>query len=390
MKRIYFDFAATTPLSREVEKAMRPYWRKLYANPGSIHQEGVWAQHTLDEARNSMAESLNARVGEVVFLPSGTVANNLALIGYIEALVSEGKKYSELHVVTSAIEHSSILSPLRSLKARGLELTELSPNAEGIIEPGTFREALRKETVLVSIHRANNEIGTLHPIKEYSKIIRHRAKENFFTHGRPMLHSDFSQVPLYEDVDFLVSGCDMMTLDGHKIFGPKGIGALIKKESVALSPLYYGGGQEQNLSSGTEALPLIVGFAKALELAQKECEQNANKVRKLQRHFLDTLPIVLPQAVVNGSLDMRLPNNVNISIPGLDAEFAVLQLDQKGFAVASKSTCLEKGGESYVIGALGKESWRRSTSLRITLSPTTKLREIKKLLKALKTLVISS
>ncbi len=389
MKRVYLDNAASTPLRKEVVKAMKPFLKGVYANPGALHCEGVNAHKTLEQLRAKAGSTISARADELVFTSGGTEANNLAIFGVIEALAEKGVPYTEMHCITSVIEHSSVLEPLARLERKGVVVTRCAVDAEGVLSLETLRSALRPETVLVSVQLANNEIGTVQDVKEISKAIRHKAKQGFFKHS-PLLHTDASQAPLFLEVGLESLGADMVTLDAHKIGGPKGIGALVVRRGTTIAPLMVGGGQERGLRSSTESLLLVAGFAEALYCAQKDREKLVTQLVPLSDMLFDGAQLLFPDATINGSREKRLPNNVNISIPNIDGEYAVLQLDAAGFEVSSKSSCISAGEESYVIKALGGPDWRAGSSIRITLGRTTSRRDIGKLLKALKKLVISA
>lgn len=283
------DYASTTPLDSRVLKAMLPYFGKKFGNPSSIHAEGVEAKKVLESARKSVGLILNARAAEIIFTGGGTESNNLAIFGTVRALEKTGVSISKMHFVTTAIEHSSVLECFRELESRGAKVSYAEVKENGIVDPTTIVGLLRPETVLVSVGYVNNEIGTIQPITKIRKLIKD------FRNGRiqdfpnekqyPVFHSDASQAPLYLDCSVERLGVDLLTLDGHKMYGPKGVGVLYVRRSVTLAPVLFGGGQERGLRSTTENLPLVVGFAKAFEIAAVSREKESARLAQLRDHF---------------------------------------------------------------------------------------------------------
>ena len=383
-KRIYLDYAATTPLDPRVWKAMQPFWGKHFGNPSSIHAEGVAAKKALDSSRTSVARSLEAHADEIVFTSGGTEANNLAIFGtvlpynYDRSYMVGGEKP---HVVTTNIEHTSVQEPLRELERQGrIGVTHVPVEPNGIVKPEKIIAAIRPSTVLVSVMYANNEIGTIQPIRKIGQLLGPIHNSKFIIHNSPnekrypVFHSDACQAPLYLRCLVNALGVDLMTLDGHKIYGPKGVGALYVRRGTPLVPVTVGGGQERGLRSTTENVPAIVGFAEALHIAASEREKESIRVAKL-RDFLyaDVLKNISIEKEVNGSIRKgeRLPNNLNISFPGVDTEFLTLKLDAEGISVSTKSSCLKDEKASYVVKALGGGDKRSSSSLRFTLGRNT-------------------
>jgi len=414
-KRIYMDYASTTPLGPQVLKAMLPYFREKFGNPSSIHAEGVEAKKVLESARKSVGLILNARAAEIIFTGGGTESNNLAIFGAVSRFDLFPDSRSNLerpHIVTTSIEHSSVLEPIRELERRGARVTYVPVELNGIVDPKKIAAALRPETVLVSVGYANNEIGTIQPIREISKIIRTHNFQTFkLSNFKTHFHSDASQAPLYLDCSVEKLGVDLLTLDGHKMYGPKGVGALYVRRGVKLAPIFYGGGQERGLRSTTENLPLIVGFAKALEMAAVSREKESARLTKLRdlchSHILQN--VGMTKVIINGDMKERLPNNINISIPKLDpavdfgktisekshtsratkihygasTEFTLLQLDAAGIACSTKSSCLGSEGGSYVVRALGGSAASAQSTLRFTLGRRTTKGDVDALLKCL-------
>ncbi len=366
-QRIYLDHAASTPLDKKVLKIQGEALEK-YGNPSSIHQEGVWAKKMLAEARKDIADILHAQSDEIIFTGGGTEANNLAIFGAI----AEPKKS---HLIVSAIEHPSVLECARELERRGAEVTYLSVDSYGLVSPRSVKEALRENTVLVSVMYANNEIGTVQPIAEIAKVIREHNRAG----GKTLFHTDACQATNYLDMNVLKLGVDLMTINASKIYGPKGVGALFVKRGAALAPIIFGGGQERGMRSGTENIPLIVGFAEAMKIAESMKEKESSRLTNLRDFFVSEIRKKIPNVVLNGSAEKRLPNNVNISFLGIDAEEMVINLDARGIACSTKSACANishDGQVSHVLEAIGADTERSRSAVRFTLGRGTKKSDI--------------
>ena len=386
-KRIYMDNAATTPLDRRVLLAMRPYFSEKFGNPSSIHSEGVAGRKAVESARKSVAKILSARAEEIIFTSGGTESNNLAIFGVVKSLEKKGVPISKMHFITTAIEHSSILECFRELESLGAKVDYALVGEDGLVLPQTIAALLRSETVLVSVGFVNNEIGVVQPILKISKLLRN------FAPTKPFFHSDGSQAPLYFDCSAPRLGVDLLTFDGHKMYGPKGVGSLYIRRTVPLLPILIGGGQERGFRSTTENVPGIVGFARAFEIAAAGREKESARLMALRDYFHSEVlnppertedgssvragnAGIRNKIIVNGSIENRSPNNVNISIPGLDTEFAVLKLDAAGIACSTKSSCLGSEGGSYVVRALGGQKERAFSTLRFTFGRQTAKKDI--------------
>jgi len=365
-----------------VERMMRPFLAKIFGNPSSIHAEGLSAKKAIDTARITVARCLEAHAEEIVFTGGGTEANNLAIFGVCDVARIHGRgfvlKGSKPHVVTTNIEHASILEPLRELERQGrVSVTYVPVETDGIVKPERILAAIKPNTVLVSVMYANNEIGTIQPIRKIAQLLSAVRNSKFSILNSPnekrypVFHSDACQAPLYLRCLVNALGVDLLTLDAHKIYGPKGVGALYVRRGVRLTPQLLGGGQEKGLRSTTENVPAIVGFAEALRIATVEREKEFLRVEKLRDHLYSLIRTNkrIHAVVVNGSMERgeRLPNNLNISLPGTDTEFLTLQLDAAGIAVSTKSSCLKDEKESYVVKALREGKKRAPSSLRITV-----------------------
>lgn len=353
--RIYFDHAATTPLDPRVAEAMRPYLETAFGNPSSLYREGREARRALDEARDALARLLGAdSPREIIFTAGGSEADNLALKGVAWAMGERGR-----HLVVSAIEHHAVIESARFLEAQGFAVTYVNPDRFGVVHPEAVGEALRDETILVSVMHANNETGTIQPVREIAALAREREIP---------FHVDAvqsaGQLPI--DVDEL--GCDLLSLSAHKFYGPKGVGALYVRRGTPLLPLIHGGAQEQDRRAGTEFVAGIVGMAKALELALEEAESRAKRIAALRDRLEAAIRERVPGVVVNGHPTLRLPGHLNVSIEGIDAESLLLNLDMAGISASSGSACASGSIQpSHVLLAMGLPRELALSSLRLTL-----------------------
>jgi cysteine desulfurase len=383
-KRIYLDYASTTPLDRRVEKEIEKHFSLTFGNPAGLYAEGVSAKKVLEDARTDFARQLEVHSDEVIFTGSGTEANNLAILGAVAAGKAASMKFSEMHAVTTAIEHSSVLECFKVLEKMGVAVSYLPVQENGIVSLGTVRNALRPNTVLISVMLANNEIGTIQPVSKIGKIIRDFRNRRPAERGKIIFHTDASQAGLFMDIKPEHLGVDLMTVDGHKVYGPKGVGALFVKRGLAVAPIQFGGGQERTLRPGTENVPLIAGMVKAFQIAAAEREKEAARLLKLRHYLHSGLIKSLGTVAVNGDLKERLPNNLNISLPGIDTEFLVIRLDARGISCSTKSACDKDERRSYVVAALpwgGEE--RSGSTLRISLGRFTQKSDIDRFLKIL-------
>ena len=378
MKRVYADAAACTPLS-PAARAELVRLLDVYGNAGGLHSEAVEAKEALESARSTVALAIGAHADEVVFTASGTEANNLALAGVLRVVM---QKHGPVHAVTSAIEHTSVLEPLFALEKEGLTLTILKVDSEGLVSLKDIAAAITDKTVLVSIQLVNSEVGTIEPIHEIAKEIRRdRSQRSDLNSGSsrsdlkslPLyFHTDASQAPLWLPLKVEKLGVDLLTLDAQKIMGPKGVGALFVKRGTTIEPQILGGGQESGLRSGTPNTPLVGAFAVALSEAQTNVTHAVNKLADVRDYCFAEIKKLLPDVLLNGpAFENRIANNVNISIPKLDAQMAVIALNVEGVAASTRSAC-DVGGEepSHVIQALGIAKELAGTAIRITFLPT--------------------
>ncbi len=368
--RIYFDNAATTPPDPVVLEAMEPYLRQFWGNPASLYVEGRQAREALDGARGRVAALLGAEPGEIVFTSGGTEADNLALQG---VLMAAGPAAS--HLVTSAIEHPAVLACCQQLERLGVAVTRLRVDDQGLVDPADLEAALQPNTRLVSVMTANNVTGTLQPIKELAEITRR--------HGA-LFHTDAVQAVGKLDLDLRTLPVDLLALSGHKIHGPKGVGALYVRKGVELWPLLPGGGQEQGRRSGTENVAGIVGLGRAAELAAAEGSAEVARLVRIREHLIEGILASIPRAYLIGHRWRRLPGHICMGLHGLEGQAIklLLELDTEGIAISSGSACsaIHAGQPSHVLEAMGLDPLRARGSLRITLGRFNTMEEADRLL----------
>jgi len=375
MKRIYLDHAATTPLDRSVLSAMRPFFHTKYGNAASIHKFGQEAAEAVEKARISILSKLNAKSDDyqVIFTSGGTESNNFAIKGVAFAAKERSKKN---HIIVSAIEHDCILNCSRWLERNGFEVTILPVNEEGFVDPQDVAKAIKKQTLLVSIMHANNEIGTIEPIEEIAKICL--ENEVYF-------HSDACQSFTKVPIDLSKNPLDLLTINAHKIYGPKGIGALVIKNGVKIEPLLHGGGQEYGLRSGTLNVPGIVGFGEAAKVIKPS---HIKRMKKLRDYLIEGVINSIEDVFLNGPKNHRLCNNANFTFKYVEGESIVLMLNAKGIAVSTGSACSSRSLEpSHVLVAIGRSYEDAHGSIRITLGKDTSKEEIDCTIESLKEVV---
>lgn len=367
---VYLDYNATTPVRAEVMDAMLPYWRNHFGNPSSVHWAGRRAKQALEDAREHVAVFVHARPAEILFTSGGTESNNLALRGILATAHRPG-----VHVVTSAIEHSSILEPLRQLASAGVSVTELPVDTEGQVRVKDLRSALRPGTALVSLSMANHELGTLQPIAELCRV----AKEQ----GIPV-HVDAVQAAGKLSIDVRQLGVDLLSLSAHKIYGPKGIGALYVRKGTALHPLMAGGAQEREKRPGTENVAAAVGFGVAATLALQELESTAAHCLRLTHQLWEGMRATIPDVALNGATRNCLANTLNVWFAGAVGEGLMMGLDLAGIAVSTGSACAAGSLEpSHVLLALGRDEAAAKSALRFSVGKYTTEQDIEQVLAVL-------
>ena len=377
---IYFDHAGTTPMDERVLQAMLPYFTTLYGNASSVHTVGQEARYALDAARERVARALSCRNREVVFTSGGTESDNSAILGAAFALEETGR-----HVITAAAEHHAVLHACQVLENRDWEVTYLPVDDYGQVDPARVYNAITDQTTVVSVMYANNEIGTVNPIPEISATVKQRAQELDRT---IVMHTDAVQAAGFLDLDVRRLGVDMMSLSGHKFYGPKGVGVLFIRRGVPYLPLITGGGQERERRSGTENVAGIIGLSVALELADAAREETSAHCIALRDRIIDEINRRIPDATLNGHPTERLPNNVNFSFEGVEGEPILLGLDLQGIAASSGSACSSGSLEpSHVLLALGQTADLARGSLRVTLGKHNTHAEVDRLLAVLTGLI---
>ncbi|ACB83900.1 cysteine desulfurase NifS [Natranaerobius thermophilus] len=353
MNKIYLDHGATTPMREEVFETMKPYLQDNFGNPSSIHSFGREVRKAVDEAREQVANAINAQPEEIIFTSGGTESDNLAIQGVIEKIGDKGN-----HIITTQIEHHAVLDTCEAMEEKGYKVTYLPVDKYGLVNPKDLQEAINEDTVLITIMHGNNEVGTIQPIKELAEI----AKDNDV-----YFHTDAVQTVGNIPIDVQDLGIDMLTLSAHKFYGPKGIGALYIKKGTKLQRVVHGGAQERKIRPGTENVPGIVGLGKAIELATEELDTKGKHIQKLRDKLIEGLSKV-EDSRLNGHPERRLPNNVNMSFEYIEGESLLLNLDMKGIAASSGSACTSGSLDpSHVLMAMGLSHQTAHGSLRLTL-----------------------
>lgn len=382
MKNVYLDYSATTPTDPRVIEVMLPYLKEKYGNPSSFHSVGKEVKDDLDIARASLAKNLNVRSDEILFTSGGTESDNLALLGYARANQKFGK-----HIVTTKIEHHAVLEPILHLeKKEGFEVTYIKPDKDGLISEKQIKAALRDDTILVSVMMANNEIGTILPISNIGNMIKKYRQEK--KQAFPGFHTDACQAATLLELDIEKLHVDMLTLNGSKVYGPKGVGLLYVKRGIKLQPLQFGGAQEKALRPGTENVAGIIGLAKAIDLAQKDAKKETERLVPLRNKLIKGILNTIPKTRLNGHKEIRLANNVNISFMDIEGEALLLYLDAAGVYASTGSACTSASLDpSHVILALGMPFEVAHGSLRFSLGHSTTEEDIDYVLEVLPPLV---
>ncbi|MDH4291953.1 MAG: cysteine desulfurase NifS [Dehalococcoidia bacterium] len=370
MRRIYLDHAATTPTHPEVVKAMLPYFADSFGNPSSIYSYGQEARGAMEEARIKVAELIGARSEEIIFTSGGTEADNFALKGVADASEHKGN-----HIITTSIEHHAVLEVCRFLERRGFEITYLPVNEYGLVDPDDVRKAITDKTILITIMHASNEVGTIEPVEEIGKIAR--EADVYF-------HTDAVQTVGHIPVNVDKLGVDLLSISAHKLYGPKGVGALYVRKGTKLVPLMHGGEQEKRRRAGTENVPSIVGLGKAVELAGQEIDKEIEQLAGLRDRLIKGLMERIDHIRLNGHPNKRLPNNINVSVDFVEGESMILNLDLEGICASTGSACSSASLEpSHVLLALGLSPEEAHGSLRFTLGRENTEADVERVLEVL-------
>lgn len=363
MKRIYMDHSATTPVAPEVLAAMLPYFGEKFGNASSLHRSGREAKEALEDSREKVAALLGARAEEIIFTSGGTESDNLALKGIARKNRKHGK-----HIITTQIEHPAILETCRALEKDGFEVTYLPVTGEGLVELSTLEASIRPDTILISVMHANNEVGTIQPLEEIGRLA---AERDIYLHSDAV--QSVGKIPV--NVDDL--GVDLLSLSAHKLYGPKGVGALYIRKGTKLESIIQGGGHERRLRSGTENISGIVGLARAAELAERDMPREAERLAGLRDRLAELVLGKVKDAWINGTMKKRLPGNLNFGFKYVEGESLLLFLDSKGICVSTGSACSSHKLEpSHVLMSLGLKAEECHGSLRITLGMSNTLDEV--------------
>ncbi len=374
MKRIYLDYAATTPTHPDVVKAMLPYFTDAFGNPSSLYSYGQEAKGAIEEARVKVANLIGARDEEIIFTGGGTEADNFALKGVAFANEKRGN-----HIITSSVEHHAVMEACKFLERRRYRVTYLPVDEYGLVDPSDVKKAITDKTILISVIHANNEIGTIEPIAEISRIAQEAGV---------YFHTDAVQTTGHIPVDVTELGVDLLSISAHKLYGPKGVGALYIRKGTKLVPLMHGGEQERRRRASTENVPGIVGFGRAVELAKQEMNEEAERLTHLRDQLIQGLLERLDHSRLNGHTLKRLPNNVNISVDFVEGESMLLNLDLEGICASTGSACSSSSLEpSHVLLAIGLSHEQAHGSLRFSLGKETTEGEIGQVLDVLPKIV---
>ena len=373
---IYLDNAASTAVHPEVVKAMLPYFDVQYGNPSSIHQFGRKAKNEIQKARKQVAALIGAEPDEILFTSGGTESNNTILYGIPKL---QGSHLDQNHIITSSIEHEAILQPCKEFENIGIKITYLSVDEHGIVDPNDIANSINSHTVLVSIMLANNEVGTIQPIKEISEICK--------KYQIP-LHTDAVQAVGKVPINVKELGVDALSISSHKINGPKGIGALFIKKGLRVAPQILGGGQENGMRSGTENVASIVGFGKACEIAKERLNENISHFQTLHSSMLSKIVKEIPHVKLNGNTEKRIFNNIHLTFLGVNGEDLIIKLDEHGIAASTGSACsVHTQKASHVLKAMGFNHEQITGSLRISFGYMNTLDEVDQTVEVLKKVI---
>ncbi len=374
MKRVYLDYSATTPVKDQVLQSMLPYFTEKFGNPSSLYDAGLESKDAVEEARGQVARLINASPKEIFFTAGGTEADNWAIFGIADKLKSRGN-----HIITTKVEHHAILHSCQFLEKQGYDITFLDIDKDGLVSPEQLEMAITDKTILISVMAVNNEIGTVQPIKELAAIAKSR---------RILFHTDAVQALGNVPLDVQDLGVDMLSMSAHKIYGPKGVGALYIRKGVQLSNYLHGGGQEGRRRAGTENLTGIVGFGKAAQLSRLDFDRHVDHCSRLRNHLVKRITDEIPKAHVNGTMAKRHPGNANITFEYIEGEAILLLLNQAGISVSTGSACSSASLEpSHVLSALGVPMEMIHGSVRFTVGDFTTEEDIDYVVDTLKNVV---
>jgi cysteine desulfurase len=370
MKRIYLDYAATTPVDPEVVKAMTPYFTESFGNPSAVYACAQENRAAVEAARKQIARAIGAQTEEIIFTSGGTEGDNMAIKGVAWANQKRGN-----HIITTVIEHHAVHESCRFLSQQGFDITYLPVDEYGLVDPQAVKRAITPKTILISVMHANNEIGTIQPIAEIGQIAREAGV---------YLHTDAVQTLGHIPVNVEELKVDLLAVSAHKLYGPKGVGFIYARQGTRLTPFMHGGGQERGRRAGTENVPGIVGLGKAVELATNDLGQEIERQSRLRDGFINTLAAQITGLQLNGHLTKRLPNNINLSVDYVEGEAVLMYLDLQGICASTGSACNSTANEpSHVLTALGISPVQAHCSLRFTLGKWTTEADIAQVLRVL-------
>ena len=366
-KEVYLDYAANTPIDKKVVSYMMPFFDMSFGNPSSLHIRGRRSRKVIEDARESIAQIIGANSDEIIFTGSGTEANNLAIIGIAKAYKHKGN-----HIIISNIEHKSNLEAVHALEKEGFEVSVVPVKKNGIIDVEECLQLITNTTILISVMCVNNELGTIQPIQELTREVS-KIKKKYL----PVLHVDACQAITMLPIDVGDVHVDLLTLNSSKVYGPNGVGLLYKRKGINIEPLIVGGGQENNLRAGTESVPLIAGFAKALQISEEMRDSEYKRLRAFQEYLREELKNRIPQVLFNGDQELCVPSVVHITVPSIEGESMLMMLDNYGVCVSTGSACSATDlRPSYVLTAIGQAPELIHGSLRISMGRFTTKKEI--------------
>jgi len=374
MRKVYLDYSATTPVKKEVLETMLPYFSEEFGNPSSLYEIGAEVKKALGKARKQVAELINADEKEIFFTSGGTESDNWAILGVADTKKAKGK-----HIITTKVEHHAVLHTCEFLEKHGYEITYLDIDSNGFVRPEDLEKAIREDTILVSVMLVNNEIGTIQPVKELVKVAK--------AHG-VLFHTDAVQALGNCPIDVKDLGVDMLSASAHKIYGPKGVGALYIKKGLNIGSSQHGGAQENKKRAGTENTPGIVGFGKAAEIAKKNLKEHIDRTTKLRNYLIDRVLTEIEDTFLNGDREKRHPGNANLTFEYIEGEAMLLMLDMQGISVSTGSACSSASlTPSHVLSALGIPVEKIHGTLRMTVGDFTTKEDIDYTVDILKTVV---
>lgn len=389
-KKIYLDYAATTPVDKEVLKEMLPYFSEKFGNAMSIHSFGQEALRAVDASREKIAKFFGAAPSEIIFTSGATESNNLTVKGVLRAYYSNAKNAKKKpHIITSAFEHHCVLDSCKAVEKEGLaEVTYLKPGKDGVMKVGDIQKAIKPNTILISIMYVNNEIGTVQPIAEIGKMLKKINAQKNTVDFKIVFHTDATQAVNYFDCNVSKLGVDLLSMSAHKIYGPKGIGILYVRKGTQIRKIQDGGDQEYKMRAGTHNVTGIVGLGKAIELLEKNREKDSRKIESLRNHLIEKVLKEVPMVMLNGSKTKRSPNNANFTFRDVEGEGLLLSLDMEGVACSTGSACSSGAlSPSHVLLSIGLKAEEAHGSLRITLGKHTTKQEIDMAIKKIRSVV---